>query len=466
MRPILFPSTEKSFQSNGLGRLDPLSCTVTEELNGEYELEMEYRMNAAHFSEIKRGMLIYAKPAEGRSPQPFQIYKITEPIDGKITIYAEHISYRLSYTVVFPFYNQNTSTDENGNETKTNIRVSCSTVINQLNSNVATSLNGFTVSTDGSVDGEYEFNQESPASMRSIMVGGIIDVWDGEWIFDMFTAKYVKKKGSKKDLRISYGKNMTDLTVTDSLEEVVSGIAPFYGTGDTMVTLPEKVLYASTSSIFDYTRVSAVDMGSYFDGTPTVDELRSQARRYIEATHVGEPKITIDVNMVDIPKSEDYSSYATLQTVNVGDTITIYHKDYGINSEAEIKKTVFNVNTDRYDLITIGTVENNIAESIVKISGTGGNKTTGTERYSSSHSSSGSNYNSGSKVDTSDLERRIKACENTNISQNKAIANLEQAIYKLGQSLVWHGTEADFAKLTEKDPNKIYLIDAGSSTTK
>ena len=44
MIPILYLSDEVSFQSNGLGRLsDIISCSVTEERNGIFEVEFEYR---------------------------------------------------------------------------------------------------------------------------------------------------------------------------------------------------------------------------------------------------------------------------------------------------------------------------------------------------------------------------------------------------------------------------------------
>lgn len=43
MKPILFPEGQKDFSTNGLGRLpDAISCKVTEERNGQYELHMEY----------------------------------------------------------------------------------------------------------------------------------------------------------------------------------------------------------------------------------------------------------------------------------------------------------------------------------------------------------------------------------------------------------------------------------------
>ena len=43
MTPILFAKTETDFTHNGIGRLvDCISCEVTEERNGIYELEMQY----------------------------------------------------------------------------------------------------------------------------------------------------------------------------------------------------------------------------------------------------------------------------------------------------------------------------------------------------------------------------------------------------------------------------------------
>ncbi len=43
MKPILFETGQTDFTTNGIGRLtDAISCKVTEERNGQYELHMEY----------------------------------------------------------------------------------------------------------------------------------------------------------------------------------------------------------------------------------------------------------------------------------------------------------------------------------------------------------------------------------------------------------------------------------------
>ncbi len=42
MKPVLYEATETEFISNGMGRLsDAISCKVTEERNGQYELELQ-----------------------------------------------------------------------------------------------------------------------------------------------------------------------------------------------------------------------------------------------------------------------------------------------------------------------------------------------------------------------------------------------------------------------------------------
>lgn len=53
---ILFDQNEQAFISNGLGALpDAASCVVTEERNGEYEIEMEYPLTGRHFHDIQKG---------------------------------------------------------------------------------------------------------------------------------------------------------------------------------------------------------------------------------------------------------------------------------------------------------------------------------------------------------------------------------------------------------------------------
>ena len=87
MIPILYASTETTFTSNGIGRLsDAVSAVVSEERNGPYELVMQYPVTGAHYSDLELFRIIFAIPADGKSGQPFEIYEISKPLDGVVTI--------------------------------------------------------------------------------------------------------------------------------------------------------------------------------------------------------------------------------------------------------------------------------------------------------------------------------------------------------------------------------------------
>ena len=98
---ILFDEDEMIFSGIGLGVLkDALSCTVSESLNDKYTLSMEYPVNGNNYSLIQLNRILYCQPNPYSSAQPFRIYSITKPIDGKVTIDAYHISYDMNDVAV------------------------------------------------------------------------------------------------------------------------------------------------------------------------------------------------------------------------------------------------------------------------------------------------------------------------------------------------------------------------------
>ena len=103
MIPILYDKSETAFTSGGLGFLsDCVSCTVTEELNGIFECEFEYPITGPLYSYLTEGNIIFATHDDTKAPQPFDIYSHSAPINGVVTYYAHHISYRLSNIIIGP----------------------------------------------------------------------------------------------------------------------------------------------------------------------------------------------------------------------------------------------------------------------------------------------------------------------------------------------------------------------------
>ena len=61
--PILYQSDERSFETMGLGALsDVISCIVTEERNGPFELEMSYPVGGDKYDLLAVDRIILAPP--------------------------------------------------------------------------------------------------------------------------------------------------------------------------------------------------------------------------------------------------------------------------------------------------------------------------------------------------------------------------------------------------------------------
>lgn len=96
MIPVLYKANATDFTTFGIGVLkDCTSCEVTEERNGAYECVLKYPITGALYKEICTERLVKAKPNDTSKDQVFRIYRISTPINGQITVYAQHLSYDL-----------------------------------------------------------------------------------------------------------------------------------------------------------------------------------------------------------------------------------------------------------------------------------------------------------------------------------------------------------------------------------
>lgn len=347
MIPILFPSTATEWTTQGLGALsDTVSCKVAEERNGIFELEMQYPMSGAHFSEMQNRCIVLAIPSPYRSPQPFRIYRITKPLNGICTVYAQHISYDLSGVPLNPFTAQSAPAAMAG-----------------LQSN-AEGDSPFTFWTDKSTTAN--FSVDVPSSTRSVLggqTGSILDVYGGEYEWDKYTVKLHGQRGQDNGVVIRYGKNLTDIEQDRNSSNVATGIYPYWkGSDDTLVTCEPKVVPAPGT--YDFTRVVPVDFSQDFEAAPTPAELQARAESYVQANKIGIPVVSISVSFVQLEQTEEYKDLALLEKCDLCDTVTVQFNRLGVDAKAEIVKTVTDVLLERYESVEIGSIRANIADTI------------------------------------------------------------------------------------------------------
>lgn len=350
MKPILFPEGQKTFNTNGMGRLsDAISCKVTEERNGQYELHMEYPIDGQLIEELRYSRIIYATPADGKSPQPFRIYRITKPLSGVVEIDAEHISYHMSHIPVLPF--EAVGMDPAFEGLKTNSAEENPFIIEKEGAFGTTLANSFKVS--------------EPNNLRALLFGSegsVIDTFGGEWEFDHFKAILHKERGKDRGVTIRYGKNLTDLKQEENIQNTYTGICPYWkglnedGT-EQIVYLPEKVLHSTSASNYPYQRTKVVDFSSEFQEAPSAVELREKGEKYIKDNDIGTPTVSLDVSFIALHQTQEYADMTRIYHINLCDTVTVLFPALNVSTKAKVVKTVYDVLLDRYESITIGAVQ-------------------------------------------------------------------------------------------------------------
>ena len=342
MLPILYSTiTEGTVPSSyGVGVLsDCLSCSVKEARNGEYELTMEYAAEGAHASAIAPNAIIKAKPNFTDDPQLFRIYKVGKTINGHFTVNAQHISYDLSGKVIT-------------SGTAGSCTAACALLTAQAGN--------FTITTDKTVSAD--FNIDVPSSVRSWFggkSGSILDVYGpGEWKYDNFSAEFMASRGQDRGVTIRYGKNLTELSQTLDMSNLVSSVIPYYKDNDGNVTTGAAV----STGLVGITKEVAVDFSSSVDpesATPIVTQLATLAASYVANNNLTQIKDSITLNFVQMKELSE--------RVDLCDTVHIYFEPLGITATAKCIETVWDVLGERYTSTSFGDPKTNITDTIAKV---------------------------------------------------------------------------------------------------
>ena len=347
MKPVLYPSQETAFGSNGLGVLtDAASCVITEERNGAFELEMTYPVSGIHYKEIAPRCIILAKPNPVDDPQPFRVYRITKPMGGLVTVYGEHISYDLAGVPASPFAAE-----------------SAPDAMEKLKSSSAIPT-PFSFWTDKDTAGTMGIT--APVALRSLLggrEGSVLDVYGGEYKFDRYTVRLYNQRGQNRGASIRYGKNLTDLTQDENIAGVYTGVYPYWSSMEgALVQLPEKILPAPGN--YDFTRIMTLDLSSEFQEPPTQDQLRARAEAYMKANNIGVPRVSLTVSFVPLEQTEEYKDIGLLERVELCDTVNVEFPSLGVSATAKCVRTVYDALLDRYKSVELGDARTNIADTI------------------------------------------------------------------------------------------------------
>ena len=373
MKPILFDGSATDFNTQGLGALsDCISCFVTEERNGIYEVEFTYPITGVRYEAITTGRIILVSHDERKDLQPFIIYRISRPISGVVTVNAHHISYELNNVIVGPYEANNIGTAFDGFHDH------------------AMTDNSFTFWTNKTSAGTFKV--AAPASIRALLggtSGSILDAFGGgEYEFDNKTVKLYQHRGYDNGVTIRYGKNLTDITADTDAGSLYNAVIPYWSNAeDTIVyggivqgnggiAREETWTDEGSSPIQDENgetitfraslrQVVPMDLSGEFSEAPTVAQLEARAQTILNNNEPWIPKVNIKVDFIALWQTEEYKNIAPLERVSLCDTVTVQYAELGVDATAKVIRVVWDVLAERYSEMELGDAKTSFADVLM-----------------------------------------------------------------------------------------------------
>ena len=347
--PILYEQNETDFFTMGLGPLtNSISAKVVEERNGSFYFEGEVIVDKEIYPLIQENRIIKVDAGHTLKDQRFRIKKIVPNSKGKAKIYAEHISYLSAELSIKP----EVLVNGNGQGALTIWKM-----------NIVES-NPFVVFSDVTTQGTTRWRidkVENPRQALGGVQGSILDTWGGEYKFDNYNISLLQKRGTTAETVLAYGRNITDLEQERNIAELHTSVYPFAiwrdnDQNEQIITIDGYVVDCANISSYPNRNVLPVDFSSEFQSEekPTKDKLKKLAESYIKSNEIGVPKPSIKVSFLDLSKTMDYADLAPLEQLNLCDEVLVHYEKLGINTTAKVIRVVWNVLTNTYDEIEIG----------------------------------------------------------------------------------------------------------------
>lgn len=310
----IFEQNATAFNGMGLGTLLPDACTVSENLNGAYELQMAHpRDEWGKWERLENNRIIVVNTPNGA--QPFRIYSLKPDMDG-IEINARHIFYDLLDNVC------------------KKIQISQATpaeVLAQIKQNMVTNM-PFIFLTDITGTADFAAEMENPVQLLisdSDSDVSFIKLFGGEILRDGYTVRMNRTIGRQTDIVIAYRKNLTGLEVSEDLSDTATRVYPVGADGVTL----QGGGYIDSPYVdnYPYPKIRVLESR---DAT-TQAELIQAVNDFFQAG--GDlPLVNIKISFIDLSQTVEYASYQHLQDVGLGDMVTIINSKMGFHKTAKV----------------------------------------------------------------------------------------------------------------------------------
>ncbi len=360
---ILYEKTESNFNHNGLAVLDDfvVSPVVSEQLNGLFSLEFDYPIHAKASDKLRPEMIVKC-PVPELQDQLFRIVERDDSIGGLLHIVAHHIFYDLAKNLIEDTY-----------------------IVNKNGSGALTQLLGataiphtFTGTSNISTVNNVRLVRLNPVEvlLDADLDNGFQARYGGEIVRDNFLIYILAHRGSDNGLQIRDKKNLTGYESDLDYSSIVTRIMP---EGYEGLFLPEKYVdsplinyYVSPKiKVIKYDNVKVGDEeGEFATKELAYAELRRLAAQEFTVGHIDLPTATYDVEFAPLERTEEYKDFASLETIYLGDTVSVIHAEDRFNVTARMVEYKYDPLLKAFISITLGSVMpkfTDVAKDIKKV---------------------------------------------------------------------------------------------------
>ena len=358
----LYKSNEVDFSHDGICTLkDVTSCIVTRELNGMWSVDLEYPLIGNKAEYIKEHCILKIPTPSGL--QLFRIEEIEKDMSS-INIYAKHIFFDLSKNFI----------------RDTNIVIkNRSEAIKQILANTLNTHNFKYVGTD---------NNSTQKNLRIVRKDGVsallgsedntvINRYGGEIDIDNFNISSKDQIGETTNLVIEYSKNLTGITESVDMSEVVTRIVP---QGANELLLPEYYIdsplignyYQPLISHMEFSEVEVVSKDDATEDKPefTQEQAYAELRRLVNELYkngVDKATFNYDISFIDLSNTVQYERFKNMHSLNIGDIVRVKHQDLNLDLDCRIRNYTYNALTYEFENLQVGTERKSVSLDIKQV---------------------------------------------------------------------------------------------------
>lgn len=355
------------FIGNGYAIIDPISCVVHVEENGEYTATIEtYCDEYGNYKYLKKQALVKIpiKYHGEISNQVFRIQVVTRRmgVDGKLRITAEamHLFYDNNRYIVKECEVYNTVGENNNKKIQ---KVKGEDALKYLIKEHGSFLGhneranypfGFKTNIANTQEAYYD-----NSSLTACIMGlddCFINRWGGKLYRDNYYFSINDKMENSRDIGvIQYGYNMQEIEFIEDDTDVLTDLYAYDNfDNEYTVSLPDV-----PNETFPHRIYKAVAFSYESD---SVDTFEADAKAYFD--EYKQSKVTITVRFANLSDYDLYKDFINLDNYEVGDRVTVYHKDMGISFyNLEIVSKTFDVVQQQTTEIVIGNFKNALSRN-------------------------------------------------------------------------------------------------------